>query len=249
MNIRSLVDALRPAVGLTNEKTRERWVEMTLGMIPEGSRILDAGAGTQCYRKYCNHLNYISQDFGEYDGQGDTAGLQTGDFNYGKLDIVSDIVSIPESDSSFDAIMCLEVFEHLPDPINAVREFARLIKPGGYLILTAPFCSLTHFAPFHFNTGFNKYWYEKHLNDNDFIITEMTPNGNFFEYLAQEIYRIPYVAERYSKCKPHLLELLSMHIVQRMLLRFSRRDSNSSEFLCHGYHVLARKSNSESSHT
>jgi 2-polyprenyl-3-methyl-5-hydroxy-6-metoxy-1,4-benzoquinol methylase len=46
--------------------------------------------------------------------------------------------------------MCVEVFEHLPEPIKAVEEFARLFKPGGYLILTAPFCSLTHFAPLSF---------------------------------------------------------------------------------------------------
>jgi len=241
MKIRNLVRSIRPAVGITNESMRERWLEMTLGSIPKGSRILDAGAGTQRYRKFCNHLNYVSQDFGEYDGKGDSAGLQTREFNYGKLDIVSDITSIPESDSSFDAIMCIEVLEHLPDPILAVKEFARLLKPNGYLILTAPFCSLTHFAPYHFSTGFNKYWYEKHLNDHNFSITEMTANGNFFEYLAQEIYRVPSISARYSKGKPHLFELLSIYIIQRMLLRFSNYDSNSSEFLCFGYHVLARR--------
>lgn len=241
MKVRHLVRSMRPAVGIANESMRERWLEKTLGSIPQGSRILDAGAGTQLYRKFCAHLNYVSQDFGEYDGKGDSAGLQTGGFNYGHLDIVSDITSIPNPDSSFDAIMCIEVLEHLPDPIQAVREFARLLKPNGYLIVTAPFCSLTHFAPYHFSTGFNKYWYKKHLNDNNFSITEIIANGNFFEYLAQEIYRVPSVSDRYSKDKPHLFELLSMYIIQRMLLRFSNRDHNSSEFLCFGYHVLARK--------
>jgi ubiquinone/menaquinone biosynthesis C-methylase UbiE len=241
MTIRNLVRSIRPAVGVTNESTRERWLETALGSIPKGSRILDAGAGTRRYRKFCSHLNYVSQDFGEYDGEGNSAGLQTGDFNYGELDIVSDITSIPESDSSFDAIMCIEVFEHLPDPVQAVKEFARLIKPSGYLVLTAPFCCLTHFAPYHFSTGFNKYWYEKHLHDNNFNITEIIANGNFYEYLAQEIYRVPFISRRYSKDKPHLLELPSMYVIQRMLKRFSNRDSNSSELLCFGYHVLARK--------
>ena len=241
MSIRNLFKSIRPSVGRSNESTRERWLEKTLKSIPENSRILDAGAGTQQYRKFCKHLDYVSQDFGEYDGRGDSAGLQMGEFDYGKLDIVSDITSIPEPDSSFDSIMCIEVLEHLPDPIQAIKEFSRLIKPKGHLILTAPFCSLTHFAPYHFSTGFNRYWYEKHLTVNGFKIIEITPNGNFFEFVAQEIDRIGSISKRYSKNKPSLFERLSVLITLRMLSRFSKRDNGSSDLLCFGYHVHARK--------
>ncbi len=85
-----------------------------------------------------------------------------------KLDIVSDITSIPLPDASVDAIMCTEVFEHIPDPIAAVKEFGRLVKPGGYLLITAPFASLTHFAPYHFASGLSRFFYEKHLPDQEF---------------------------------------------------------------------------------
>jgi ubiquinone/menaquinone biosynthesis C-methylase UbiE len=220
---------------------RERWLKESLSSIPEGSRILDAGAGTQRYKRLCNHLIYVSQDFGEYDGKGSSVGIQREEFGYGRLDIVSDITTIPEPDSSFDAVMCIEVLEHLPDPILAIEEFTRLLRPNGYLILTAPFCSLTHYAPYHFSTGFNRYWYETHLSDSGFSIIQIRPNGNFFEYLAQEIYRIPSVADRYTRSKPGILDLLCIAVLQRMLLRFSRRDDNSSELLCFGYHVLAQK--------
>ncbi len=241
MSIKNLLKSVRPSVGRSNESMRERWLEKALKSIPENSRILDAGAGTQQYRKLCEHLNYVSQDFGEYDGQGDSAGLQMGKFDYGKLDIVSDITSIPEPDSSFDAIMCIEVLEHLPDPIQAIKEFSRLIKPKGHLILTAPFCSLTHFSPYHFSTGFNKYWYEVHLAANGLKITDIAPNGNFFEYVAQEIDRTPSISKRYSKSKPGFLERLSVFIILRMLSRFSKRDNGSSDLLCFGYHVHAVK--------
>lgn len=241
MSIRNLFKSIRPSVGISNESTRERWLEDTLKSIPDNSRILDAGAGTQQYRKFCKHLDYVSQDFGEYDGQGDSAGLQMGEFDYGKLDIVSDITSIPEPDSSFDSIMCIEVLEHLPDPVQAIKEFSRLIKPKGHLIVTAPFCSLTHFAPYHFSTGFNRYWYEEHLTVNGFKIIEIAPNGNFFEFVAQEIDRIGSISKRYSKSKPTLLERLSVFIMLRMLLRFSKSDNGSSDLLCFGYHVYARK--------
>lgn len=239
MSFIKLLKSMRPSVGTSNENARELWIEETLNSIPTNSRILDAGAGTQRYRKFCKHLDYVSQDFGKYDGQGDAEGLQTGEFDYGKLDIVSDITSIPEPDSSFDAIMCIEVLEHLPDPIQAIKEFSRLIKPKGHLILTAPFCSLTHFSPYHFSTGFNKYWYQKHLAENRLKIIDITPNGNFFEYVAQEIDRVPSISKRYSQDKPNLIERIIIFAMLRMLSRFSKKDNGSSDLLCFGYHVHA----------
>ena len=77
------------------------------------------------------HLEYVSQDFGQYDGKGDDKGLQTKKWDNTKLDIVSDITDIPVPDSSFDAIMCIEVFEHIPYPISALEEFSRILKRGG----------------------------------------------------------------------------------------------------------------------
>jgi Methylase involved in ubiquinone/menaquinone biosynthesis len=52
--------------------------------------------------------------------------LQTGPWDNSKLDIVSDILSIPLPDHSVDAIMCTEVLEHIPDPLGAIKEFSRL---------------------------------------------------------------------------------------------------------------------------
>jgi len=229
-------------VGTTNQKIREVWLEKTLRKIPKNSRILDAGAGEQQYKQFCSHLNYVAQDFAQYDGKGNRKGLHKSSWDQSKLDIISDITDIPEPDASFDAIMCVEVFEHLPEPIKAIQEFARLLKPGGYLILTAPFCSLTHFAPYHFCTGFNRYFYDTHLPANGFKIVELQENGNFFEYLAQEIRRIPWVAEHYAKwSKCGCLESLAMKICLSMLGRFSKKDTGSSELLHFGCHVLCEK--------
>jgi len=231
----------KPDVGRNNQRAREVWLEKVLLEVPAKSRILDAGAGTQRYRRYCAHLDYVSQDFSQYDGQGDDAALQTGEFDYGDLDIVSDITSIPQNDASFDAIMCIEVLEHLPDPALAIKEFSRLLKPGGNLILTAPFCSLTHFAPYHFSSGFNRYWYEHHLLENGFKVIELTENGNYFEFIAQEMRRVKSTAKRYSGSKPNILERINTFFVLRMLARLSATDRGSSELLCYGYHVRARK--------
>ena len=67
---------------------------------------------------------------------GDSKGIQKDSRDYSSLDIISDITSIPVSDNTFDAVMCIEVFEHLPNPIDALVELNRVLKPGGKLILT-----------------------------------------------------------------------------------------------------------------
>jgi ubiquinone/menaquinone biosynthesis C-methylase UbiE len=228
-------------VGRENEPTRHRWVERVLKELPPGGRLLDAGAGEQRYRPHCGHLKYVSQDFARYDGRGDGAGLQTKTWDQTRLDLVCDIAAIPEPDGSFDAVLCTEVFEHLPDPLAALREFTRLLRPGGHLVLTAPFCSLTHFAPFHFATGFSRYFYRTHLPAHGFEIVELEENGNFFEFLAQETRRLRGVAARYAGDALTPEESAAVHTVLGALQRFSLKDKGSNDLLNFGFHVLARK--------
>jgi ubiquinone/menaquinone biosynthesis C-methylase UbiE len=239
-NIRSFITGTSLTIGTQNEETRLNWLQETLKKIPSGSRILDAGAGELAQKKYCTHLEYVSQDFAQYDGKGNNAGLQMQNWDNSKLDIVSDITDIPEPDASFNAIMCIEVFEHLPEPIAAIKEFSRLLKKNGTLILTAPFCSLTHFAPYHFYSGFNRYFYEKHLAENGFEIGEITPNGDYFEYLAQELRRIPEVAIKYSRYKNRKLNQ-SINVLLHLLQQMSDVGDSSSELLCFGYNIRAKK--------
>jgi 2-polyprenyl-3-methyl-5-hydroxy-6-metoxy-1,4-benzoquinol methylase len=46
--------------------------------------------------------------------------------------------SLPYSDQAFDYVICLDGIEHTENPFNAVREFSRILKPGGKLILSLP---------------------------------------------------------------------------------------------------------------
>jgi len=228
-------------IGKRNLTTREAWLETTLKRLTPGSRILDAGAGELKYKKFCQHLKYVSQDFAQYDGTGNGVGLQTKTWDQTRLDIVSDIASIPEPDGSFDAIMCIEVLEHIPYPVDAIRELTRLLRPGGDLIVTAPFCSLTHFAPYFYQTGYSRYFYEYWLADLGYEILDMQFNGNYFEYLAQELHRLPSIAQRYSSKKVSFFEYQAMKVILYALSRFSASDTGSNQFLSFGIHVHARK--------
>ena len=46
--------------------------------------------------------------------------------------------TLPYADSSFDYITCIEGLEHIENPHQAVREFGRILRPGGQVILSIP---------------------------------------------------------------------------------------------------------------
>lgn len=228
-------------LGTTNEPARHAWVHARLAALPSGARLLDAGAGMQRYRPACAHLEYVAQDFAAYDGKGDGKGGQVAGWKHEGLDIVSDITVIPEPDASFDAVLCTEVVEHVPDPIGALRELTRLLKPDGVLILTAPFVSNTHYSPYHFCTGFSRYFYEKHLAELGMVVEGVEANGSFFAVLAQELRRVPWVADRYCGKKPGPLLRLATQLTLRGLERLALHDHGSDEYLSFGLHVVARR--------
>lgn len=228
-------------MSIDNEQNRRNWIAAQLKKLPAGSRLLDAGAGEQQYRQYCSHLQYVSQDFAEYKPENLDSGLQMQSWDYGRLDIVSDITSIPEPDGSFDAVLCAEVFEHIPEPVKAIYELSRLLKKNGTLILTAPFASMTHFAPFHFSTGFNRFFYEHHLPAAGLKIDKLSYNGNYFDYLGQELRRVDQMAIKFADDRPSFLEYQALKKVRAMVERFASKGQASAELLTCGIHVLAHK--------
>jgi ubiquinone/menaquinone biosynthesis C-methylase UbiE len=46
--------------------------------------------------------------------------------------------SLPYSDRSFDYVTCIEGLEHIENPQQAIREFSRILRPGGHLITSVP---------------------------------------------------------------------------------------------------------------
>lgn len=94
--------------------------------------VLDVGAGTQKYRGLI---------------EGRARRYLTLDAFAADVDVRGDVHALPCRDQAFDTVVCHQLLEHLPRPWQAVREMARVLKPGGYLLVSAPWMFLYHASP------------------------------------------------------------------------------------------------------
>ncbi len=231
MNIKNLIKNK-----LSNEIIRKNFVACELEKLPKGSLLLDAGCGSQQYRPLCDHLTYHGQDFGQYDkdeSPGFTAEMGGGNgYKYGKLDYVGDIWNIKEKDQTFDAILCTEVFEHIPYPNETVKEFSRLLKPGGKLILTLPSNCLRHMDPYYFYSGFSNHWIAKILAENFMKVEIVETVGDYYSWLAVEVART---------MKNHSLLSALLLLPAFIWYALKKPTIESKSTLCMGYHVVASR--------
>lgn len=69
-----------------------------------------------------------------------TPGLDylSGDLDSPLADCELDAMELPFADASFDFLLCNHVLEHVDDDRRALREFHRVLAPGGWAILMCP---------------------------------------------------------------------------------------------------------------
>jgi SAM-dependent methyltransferase len=172
---------------------RDHIIHEWLRSLPPGKKLLDAGAGVQRFKPFCSHLDYVSQDFGEYCGRDLFAGQPLEDWHAQSCDIICDITRIPLPDEAVDFILCTEVFEHIPDPAAALAEFSRLLKVGGSVLITAPFNSQYHQTPYFFYSGFSSEFYRHYAQKLSLSISRIDPIGDYYQSISQELFRLPFL--------------------------------------------------------
>ena len=127
-------------------------------------RILDVGAGAQPFRRYVPPgCEYVAMEIAS--GRGGH--------------VVADVLHLPFASAVFDGAICTEVIEHVTDPALALREIARICKPGARLYLSAPMTWGLHYEP-HDYFRFTNYGIEHLLGRSGFRIEETIRIGGLF---------------------------------------------------------------------
>ncbi|MCA9042090.1 MAG: methyltransferase domain-containing protein, partial [Planctomycetaceae bacterium] len=59
--------------------------------------------------------------------------------HFPKIDFcVGDAYEGPYAEEYFDVVVCNNLWEHVPDPLQLLREMKKFLKPGGYIIMSTP---------------------------------------------------------------------------------------------------------------
>ncbi len=131
--------------------------------------VLDAGSGEiRRYKSFFKFEKYITLDIN----------------SAARPDIVGSVENIPLNGSSVDSIVSTQVLEHVKNPQKAIEEFYRILKDGGYCLLTVPQSSELHEEPNDY-FRFTKFGLEETFKKVGFQIILIEKRGGFWALSAQ----------------------------------------------------------------
>ena len=137
------------------------------------SRILDIGSGAgKVYQELFQGDSHIGVDL------------------YERADVQGDARALPFREQCADLVLCIEVLEHIPDPLATLKEAHRVLKSGQYLILTTPLLWGEHdYADY-------QRWTEAGLRSmvmkSGFTILEVRRRGGIFSAVGSMFAQIPF---------------------------------------------------------
>jgi SAM-dependent methyltransferase len=136
------------------------------------SRVLDAGAGEAPYRELFSHCAYATQDWSESVHP-----------EARRADYVADLAALPIEDARFDFVVCTEVLEHVAEPASALAEIARVLRPGGGLLVTVPFVMELHEEP-HDHWRYTSHGLRRLIEEAGFAVESIEPLTGWFSTFA-----------------------------------------------------------------
>jgi len=136
-------------------------------------KVLDLGAGTAKYRPILikNAVNYIACDVKKNEN----------------IDMICDVTNLDFKPESFDTVISTQVFEHVTNPFLVAREIKKVLKTGGYAVITAPFIIPFHPDPKD-NFRFSKEGLEEIFRSSGFEIVDSGIYGGFFMVLSEMLH-------------------------------------------------------------
>jgi len=193
--------------------------------------VLDVGCGNKPYESLFDNkaASYIGCDVVQSDKK--------------KVDVICPATQLAFDDGRFDTVFTTQVIEHVDDPFTMISECNRVLKPGGMLILSAPFTWELHEEPYDFYR-YTKYGLKAMLEKNGFEVLSLKANGGKWAAIFQLQLNMIYSGFRKKTLvrkfiKGFFINLRFTSVLNSFALWLDRK--HYDELLTLNYVVVARK--------
>ena len=102
------------------------------------------------------------------------------------VDFLADVCALPIARESVGTVVCSEVLEHVATPIVGLAELARILKPGGHLVLSVPFLARIHESPNDY-FRFTEFALRKLIADAELDLVELRKSGAVFAFFGHQV--------------------------------------------------------------
>jgi SAM-dependent methyltransferase len=164
-----------PSITKPNYLIRNRLLKSIQKLAPQlKGRLLDFGCGQKPYRSLFTVEEYIGLDF---ENPGHPHANES-------IDVFYDGKQIPFPNDHFDSIFSSEVFEHIFNLPDILKELNRVLKTNGSILITCPFAFCEHEVPNDY-ARYSSFAIKHLFIQNGFEIIEQIKTGNSVEALSQ----------------------------------------------------------------
>jgi 2-polyprenyl-3-methyl-5-hydroxy-6-metoxy-1,4-benzoquinol methylase len=121
------------------ERAIDTWIERNAARTSQPLRVLDAGCGDGINMSVLESI-FVKRGFNTQIVGSDynSVRLSRACDNGRRLVVEADLRQTPFASGSFDVVLCSHVLEHIHEDVAAMRELARIVAPGGLVIVAVP---------------------------------------------------------------------------------------------------------------
>jgi len=176
-------------------------------------RVLDVGCGSRPYERLVSSSEYVGLELDTPENRRSS-----------RADVYYDGGPLPFPDASFDAVISNEVLEHVFEPDVFIADIARVLKPGGRLLLTVPFVWDEHEQPRDYGR-YSSFGLTALLGKHGFAILhhrKTAPNvKTIFQLLNAYLYKVTVTRSLYFNLCVTLVLMAPFNLLGALLARIT----------------------------